>query len=243
MKNWLERTELLLGKEKLDVLQRSHVFVAGLGGVGAYLAESLCRAGLGELTLADSDIIKPSNRNRQLIALTSTEGRLKAEVMADRLLDINPNIHLHTITQYLKDDVLKEVVCQPYDYVADALDTLSPKLFLLIHSVNYGHKVISSMGAGSKIHPERIKVADISETNTCSLALLLRKRLKKHGITKGIKAVFSDEAIMEGSRKYMDDELNKKTIVGTISYMPAIFGLFMASVIIRDLTGTLPTTH
>ncbi|HAL64983.1 MAG TPA: tRNA threonylcarbamoyladenosine dehydratase, partial [Bacteroidales bacterium] len=186
---------------------------------------------------------KPSNRNRQLIALTSTEGRLKAEVMAERLLDINPNINLHTITQYLKDDVLKEVVCQPYDYVADALDTLSPKLFLLIHSVNYGHKVISSMGAGSKIHPERIKAADISETNTCPLALLLRKRLKKHGITKGIKAVFSDEAIMEGSRKYMDDELNKKTIVGTISYMPAIFGLFMASVIIRDLTGTLPTAH
>ena len=243
MENWLERTELLLGKEKLEALKRSHVLVAGLGGVGAYLAESLCRAGLGELTLADSDIVKPSNRNRQLIALSSTEGRLKAEAMAERLRDINSEIHLHIITQYLKDDVLKDVVCRPYDYVADALDTLSPKLFLLIHSVNYGHKIISSMGACSKIHPERIMVADISETNTCPLALLLRKRLKKHGISKGIKAVFSYEAVMEGSRKYVNDELNKKTIVGTISYMPAIFGLFMASVIIRDLTGTLPVPY
>lgn len=232
---WTERTQLLLGEENTQLLRQSHILVVGLGGVGAYLAESLCRAGIGKLTLADGDEIKPSNINRQLLALHSTIGSPKAELLKIRLKDINPTIELSIISDYLRDERLKDLVEKPYDYVADAIDTLSPKLFLLADAVKYGHRIVSSMGAGGRIHPEKIRVADISQTFNCPLALLLRKRLRKQGIYSGIKAVFSEETIIEGSQIWVEDEPNKKTTVGTLSYMPAFFGLFMASVIIRDL--------
>ncbi len=239
MENWTSRTLLLTGQEGLERLRQAHVLVGGLGGVGSYLTEALCRAGIGQLTIFDGDTIKPSNINRQLPAMISTLGRSKASVMADRLLDINPNLRLRAIEQYLKDEALHEVICQPYDYVADAIDTLSPKIFLLSDAVKYGHKVVSSMGAGGRLNPEQIRVADIAQTHTCPLAFLIRKRLRKHGIYTGFKAVFSEEPVMEGSQIYVENEPNKRTTVGTISYMPAMFGLFMASVIIRDILNDI----
>lgn len=235
MEDWTSRTQLLIGQAGIERLRQAHVLVAGLGGVGSYLAEALCRAGIGKLTIFDGDIVKPSNINRQLPALTSTVGQSKTAVMAGRLMDINPNLQLRPIDFYLKDEALHEIICQPYDYVADAIDTLSPKIFLLSDAVKYGHRVVSSMGAGGRMNPEQIRVADISETHTCPLAFLIRKRLRKHGVYTGFKAVFSEEPVIEGSQIYVENEPNKRTTVGTISYMPALFGLFMASVILRDL--------
>lgn len=235
MEDWTSRTQLLIGQAGIERLRQAHVLVAGLGGVGSYLAEALCRAGVGKLTIFDGDIVKPSNINRQLPALTSTVGQSKTSIMADRLIDINPNLELRAINRYLKDEALHEIICQPYDYVADAIDTLSPKIFLLSDAVKYGHRVVSSMGAGGRMNPEQIRVADISETHTCPLAFLIRKRLRKHGVYTGFKAVFSEEPVMEGSQIYVENEPNKRTTVGTVSYMPALFGLYMASVILRDL--------
>jgi tRNA A37 threonylcarbamoyladenosine dehydratase len=238
MENWDDRTTLLLGEEKVRLLASSHVLVVGLGGVGAYLAESLCRAGIGQLTIADGDVVRPSNRNRQLLALSSTHNIHKTSLLASRLHDINPMLRLREVNVYLRDDEMREWIFQPYDYVADAIDTLSPKLFLLADAVKYGHRVVSSMGAGGRLDPARIRVADISETHTCPLALLLRKRLRRQGVYQGIKAVFSEEPVIEGALLPVQNEPNKKTTVGTISYMPAMFGLYMASVILRDLIDT-----
>jgi tRNA A37 threonylcarbamoyladenosine dehydratase len=235
--NWYERTELLLGKSNIERLRDAHVLVIGLGGVGAYVVENLCRAGIGHLTIADGDTIQNTNRNRQLIALTSNTGEKKAEVVAKRLKDINPEICITVVDKYLKDENMKSLVERPYDYVVDAIDTLSPKLFLLTHAVRYGHRVVSSMGAGGKVNPAMVMVADISKTHTCPLAWILRKRLHKQGVFTGIKAVFSPELVATSAIKYVDNEQNKKTTVGTISYMPPLFGCYIASVVIRDLVS------
>lgn len=233
--NWLERTELLLGLEKIDRLKNSHVLVVGLGGVGAYAAEQICRAGVGEMTIIDGDSIHITNKNRQLPALTSSLGRPKAEYMGERLMDINPDLKLHIIQEYIRDERMKEIISQPYDYVVDAIDTLSPKIFLIHDSVKYGHRIVSSMGAGGKLDPMLVKVVDISESYNCPLARILRKRLSRLGIKEGFKVVFSPEEVSESSTRPCEGEPNKKTTVGTISYMPPIFGCFIASVVIRDL--------
>jgi len=232
---WLERTELLLGAEKLEKLRRSHVLVVGLGGVGAYAAEQICRAGVGEMTIVDGDNIHLTNKNRQLPALTSSLNQPKAEYMGKRLLDINPDLKLHIIQEYIRDERMKEIIAFPYDYVVDAIDTLSPKIFLIHDSLKYGHRVVSSMGSGGKVDPSLVRVADISESHSCPLARILRKRLHRLGIRDGFKVVFSSEVVPEESMVPCEDEPNKKTTVGTISYMPPIFGCFIASVVIRDL--------
>ncbi|HCT29275.1 MAG TPA: tRNA threonylcarbamoyladenosine dehydratase [Bacteroidales bacterium] len=233
--HWLERTELLLGEEKLNRLRNSHVLVVGLGGVGAYAAEQICRAGVGEMTIVDGDLIHLTNINRQLPALNSSLAQPKAEYMGKRLLDINPNLKLHIIQEYIRDERMKEIIAHPYNYVVDAIDTLSPKIFLIHDSVKYGHKVVSSMGAGGKVNPSMVEVSDISESHSCPLARILRKRLHRLGIRSGIKVVFSSEEVPENSTRPCEGEPNKKTTVGTISYMPPIFGCFIASVVIRGL--------
>lgn len=234
---WLQRTELLLGKERLAQLQRAHVLIVGLGGVGAYAAESLCRAGIGELTLVDADTVEETNRNRQLLALTSTVGQPKTEVLAERLRLINPDVKLHLIHEFLRDERTIEVLQQAdYDYVVDAIDSLSPKVFLIYHAMQRQLRVVSAMGAGGKMDPSQVQVADISKTYQCRLAHTVRKRLHKMEIYKGFKAVFSPEPVREGSVCLdANPEINKLSTVGTISYMPAIFGLVAASVVIRDL--------
>ena len=237
--NWLERTELLLGEEKLAALRRANVLVVGLGGVGAYAAEMIARAGVGRMTIADADTVNPSNINRQLVALHSTVGKPKAEVLAARLRDINPEIELTVVNEYIRDERTYELLDSArFDYVVDAIDTLSPKLALIVATLERGYPLVSSMGAGAKTDPTRLEIADISKTHHCPLAHMLRKRLHKAGIRSGFRAVFSAEPIREGAM-IVCEEQNKKSNVGTISYIPAMFGIGCASVVIRGIIGEL----
>ena len=237
--SWTERTELLLGEEKLDILRNAHVLVVGLGGVGAYAAEMIARAGVGRMTIADADVVGESNINRQLLALTSTIGRNKSDVMAERLRDINPRIELTVITEYIRDEKTYELLdAARYDYVVDCIDTLSPKVNLIAAALERGLPVVSSMGAGAKTDPTIIEVKDIGKSHHCPLAHMLRKRLHKLGIRSGFWAVFSPEPVREGAL-IIAEETNKKSNVGTISYIPASFGCVCASVVIRDLLGEL----
>lgn len=237
--NWLERTELLLGPEKLATLRRAHVLVVGLGGVGAYAAEMIARTGVGRMTVADADTVSLSNINRQLVALHSTVGLPKAEVLAARLRDINPAIELTTVEKYIRDEETYALLdAARYDYVVDAIDTLSPKLALIAATLERGMPLVSAMGAGAKTDPTRMEIADISKTHHCPLAHMLRKRLHKIGIRSGFRAVYSPEPIREGAM-IVCEEQNKKSNVGTISYLPALFGIGCASVAIRGLLGEL----
>ena len=237
--NWLERTELLLGPEKLATLRRAHVLVVGLGGVGAYAAEMIARTGVGRMTVADADTVSLSNINRQLVALHSTVGLPKAEVLAARLRDINPAIELTTVEKYIRDEETYALLdAARYDYVVDAIDTLSPKLALIAATLERGMPLVSAMGAGAKTDPTRMEIADISKTHHCPLAHMLRKRLHKIGIRSGFRAVFSPEPIREGAM-ILCEEQNEKSNVGTISYLPALFGIGCASVAIRSLLGEL----
>ena len=237
--SWQERTRLLLGEEKLSIINGAHVLVVGLGGVGAYAAEMLARAGVGHLTLADADTVGESNITRQLIALHSTIGRAKTEILAERLRDINPNIVLTIHTEYIRDEKTWELLDEAkYDYVVDCIDTLSPKVNLIIGSLERGYKLVSSMGAGAKTDPTKIEVKDIGKSHHCPLAHMLRKRLHKQGVRSGFWAVFSPEPVREGSM-IIAEETNKKSNVGSISYIPASFGCVCASVVIRDLLGEM----
>lgn len=234
--HWQSRTELLIGEDGLKKLAEARVLVVGLGGVGGAAAEMLVRAGVGDLTIADSDTIQPSNRNRQIVALSSNENLLKAEAMAARLKDISPSLRLHTETSYLKDEAMVRLLERGYDYVVDAIDTLSPKVYLIVHGMRMGLRIVSSMGSGSKLDPCRVRVADLSETNTCPFAYDIRKRLRRLGIETGVRAVFSDEKPVSGSFIHSEGQ-NKKSTLGNISYMPMVFGCVCASVVIRELTG------
>ena len=239
MNNWLERTELLLGPEKLDMLRRANVLVVGVGGVGAYAAEMIVRSGVGRMTIADADKVSESNINRQLVALHSTVGREKCDILRDRLLDINPELQLTVVNRFIKDDETDALLdSDKFDYVVDAIDTLSPKLALIKGSLDRGIPIVSSMGAGAKTDPTLMEIKDISKTHHCPLAHMLRKRLHKIGIRRGFKAVFSPEPVREGAM-ILCEEQNKKSNVGTISYIPALFGIGCASVVIRGLVGEL----
>ncbi|HPE39587.1 MAG TPA: tRNA threonylcarbamoyladenosine dehydratase [Bacteroidales bacterium] len=234
---WLTRTELLLGKENLLKLQSKHVLIVGLGGVGAYAAEQLCRAGIGEMTIIDADIVDESNLNRQLIALKSTIGKPKSELVAQRLMDINPEIKLHVYQEFIRDERTDQILdAAPYDYVCDAIDSLSPKVFLIYQTLQHQYPLISAMGAGGKMDPALVQVVDIKKTFQCKLAFTVRKRLHHLGVRTGFKAVFSPEIVPEHA-VIIDSNpaINKLSVVGTISYMPAIFGCFMASEVIKDL--------
>ncbi len=194
MDNWLERTALLLGEEKLGMLRGAHVLVVGLGGVGAYAAEMIARAGVGRMTIADADTVSVSNINRQLVALRSTVGRPKAEVLAERLRDINPELELTVLNRFIRDEETYALLdAAHYDYVVDAIDTLSPKLALILAALERGLPLVSSMGAGAKTDPTKLEIADISKTHHCPLAHMLRKRLHKAGVRRGFQAVFSPE--------------------------------------------------
>lgn len=234
--SWLERTELLLGEKKLECLKSANVLVVGLGGVGAYAAEQLCRAGIGKMTIVDGDVVEESNRNRQLPALVSTTKKPKSEILAERFRDINPEIQLTVVNDFIRDEKTVELLkSQSFDYVVDAIDTLAPKVFLIYHAVQLGLKVVSSMGAGGKSDPTKVHVADLSKSYNCKLGRVLRKRLGKLGVKKGIPVVFSSEKVNEDAVR-LEESQNKKSTVGTISYMPPVFGCFISSVVIRELT-------
>lgn len=234
--DWLIRTELLVGKKNIAKLKKAHVLVCGLGGVGAAAAEMLCRAGIGKITIVDSDKIHSSNRNRQIPALLSTEGKLKTKVMQQRLLDINPKLKLTTIDLYIKDEKITNVLSiMKYDYIVDAIDTLSPKIYLIYNCMQMRLRLISSLGSGGKFDPSKVQISDISESYNCKLGYYLRKKIHKLGIYSGFKVVFSPEEVNDKAIKIIKNEKNKKSIVGTISYMPVVFGCFIASAVIRDI--------
>ena len=234
--SWQSRTELMFGVERIQQLHQAHVMVVGLGGVGAYAVEMLCRAGVGEFTLVDGDTVNDSNRNRQLVALTSTVGQLKTDVLAARLRDINPKVKLHLYPEFLRDERTVELLKMAhYDYLVDAIDTLSPKVFMLQQAYLLGIPTVSSMGSGGKLDPTQVKICDIAKSDYCKLARMVRKRLHKLGVRKGITVVYSAEVVPAERVMITEGEQNKKSNVGTVSYMPAIFGCYLASHIIRQL--------
>lgn len=237
---WQERTIQLLGQESFERLEKANVLVVGLGGVGAMAAEMICRAGVGQMTIIDADTIQPSNVNRQIPATHATLEQEKARVMGDRLLEINPGLNLTVINEFIKEDRIPEILSEPFDYVVDAIDTLTPKIFLIYHAVKNGLKLASSMGSGGKVDPSQIEVADFGDTYNCRLAFTLRKRLRKLDVHGGFKVVFSAEKVPKEIIIPLEGEPNKKSTVGTISYLPVIFGCTLASIVIRELsTGPL----
>lgn len=235
-KEWQQRTELLLGKDKTERLRRAHVLVVGLGGVGAYAAEMLCRAGVGQLTLVDADTVQPSNINRQLPALHSTLGQTKAEVLAARFRYINPDIQLKVLPVYLKDEAIPALLDSArFDFIVDAIDTVAPKCYLIYHALQRGLKIVSSMGAGAKKDITQIRFADLWETYHCGLSKAVRKRLQKMGMKRKLPVVFSTEQADLEAVMLVDGEQNKKSTAGTVSYMPAVFGCYLAEYVIRKL--------
>jgi tRNA A37 threonylcarbamoyladenosine dehydratase len=232
---WMERTQLLVGKKGIEKLMAADVLVVGLGGVGSYAAEAIARAGVGSMTIIDGDVVDPTNRNRQLQALSSTHGQSKALLLEQRIKDINPDIKLTTISEFLTPDMMKTILEKKYSYIIDAIDSISPKLHLIQTAYYNGRKIISSMGAGGKMDPTRVKIADIAKTSICPLAQYVRKRLKYMGIYKGVKCVYSDELPAKYSIMRTDGSKFKKSAYGTISYLPAVFGLTCASVVIKHI--------
>lgn len=233
--SWLERTELLIQKDGIETLKNAHILIVGLGGVGSFAAEFIARAGVQNVTLVDGDVFDITNINRQLTALQSTVGKSKALVLKERLLDINPTMNIETIQDFLTPEKAFEIVTEKFDFVMDCIDSISPKLNLLIAAKRKKVKVISSMGAGGKMDVSKVKVAEISKTNNCSMARVIRRRLKKEGIQKGIKVVFSEEMQQESSLQLVENTKYKKSFYGTISFMPAAFGLNAAAYVINNL--------
>ena len=236
MSNWLERTELLLGEEKLNLLRNANVLVVGVGGVGAYAAEMLVRAGVGRMTIIDSDVVSPSNINRQLVALHSTIGQDKVEVLANRLRDINPQMELSARKCYLDVEGVEDLLREGYDFVVDAIDTVAPKVALLATCMRQGIAVVSSMGAGARTDLTQIRYADIADTFHCGLARAVRQRLRKMGVRGKLPVVFSTEEPHAEAVQEVVGERNKRTTVGTVSYMPAVFGCYLAAYVIRRVT-------
>lgn len=235
-KNWLERTELLIKEDGTEKLQKANVLVIGLGGVGSFAAEFLARAGVGKMTIVDGDIVDITNINRQLPALHSTIGQPKVELVGNRLLDINPNLELNKINEFLNPDRMGEVIdSQKFNYILDCIDSVTPKITLIKMAKRKRVKIVSCMGAGGKMDPSKVMVRDISKTYNCFLAKNVRKRLKKDNINKGIRCVFSNEIQDEKSLKMTDGTNYKRSFYGTISYVPALFGLYAASEVIQYL--------
>jgi tRNA A37 threonylcarbamoyladenosine dehydratase len=235
--SWLGRTSLLIGEPSVRLLTQKHVMVVGMGGVGSFAAEFICRSGVGTMTIVDGDVVDPTNRNRQLPALATNHGISKADIMAERLRAINPELKLNVIKSFINPDMVEELLLHQPDYLVDAIDSVTPKLTLLRMAHASGIPMVSSMGAGAKLDPTQLRVVDISETYNCPFAQQVRKQLKRFNIYKGIKTVFSPEKPIKESLMLTDGTNFKKSAYGTISYLPATFGSVAASVVIRDLIG------
>ena len=235
MEDWRQRTCILLGEEKMERLRQAHVLVVGLGGVGAYAAEMICRAGVGRMTIVDADTVQPTNINRQLPALHSTLGQSKAEILEKRFRDINPEVELTVLPVFLKDENIPELLdAASYDFVVDAIDTLAPKCHLIAETLKR-IKIVSSMGAGAKSDITQVRFADIWDTYHCGLSKAVRKRLQKMGIRRKLPVVFSTEQADPKAVLLTEDEMNKKSTCGTVSYMPAVFGCYLAEYVLKRL--------
>jgi len=233
MAEWKERAELLFKKEGVEKLKNANILIVGVGGVGSFAAEFIARAGVGKITIVDGDVVDITNINRQLPALHSTVGLPKIDVVGDRLLDINPELQLTKIREFLSPERAFEIVTNEYDCVMDCIDSITPKLNLIIAAKRKKVKIISSMGAGGKMEAAKVKVADISNTQNCFLAKAVKKRLKAEKIDKGVKVVYSSEIQDEDSLRITDGKNYKKSFYGTNSYMPGLFGLHAAEYVIR----------
>ncbi len=238
--SWLSRTELLIGKNALQTLAQSHIMVVGLGGVGSYAAEFIARSGVGKMTIIDGDVVDPTNRNRQLPALATNHGQYKANIMAERLKAINPELELHVVKSFITPQMVTELFTNRPDYIIDAIDSITPKLTFIKMAYENKMLIVSSMGAGGKMDPTKLQVADISKTYQCPFAQQIRKVLKRqYNIRQGIKVVFSPEENDKESLILTDGSNYKKSAYGTMSYLPAVFGAVCASVVIRDLIGAV----
>lgn len=214
MDNWCERTELMFGSSDLEKLKSANILIVGVGGVGAYAAEMLVRAGVGNITIVDADKVSLSNCNRQLVALHSTVGKSKVDVLAERLSDINPELKINKIEAFIKDEFTVELLADNnFSFIVDAIDTLAPKVFLLAEAVKRGIPVVSSMGSGGKLNPAMVKIDDISKSDYCKLARMVRKRLHRLGIRKGITVVYSAEVVPPERIIETVGEQNKKSML------------------------------
>lgn len=239
MDNWLERTELLIGKDKVDKLTKSHVLIVGLGGIGSYAAEFIARSGVGTMTIIDGDVFDPTNKNRQLTALESTIGKKKAVVLSERLLEINPELKLNVLQEFVVPERVWELL-EEYkpDFILECIDSVAPKVEWIVAAIRLKIRIVSHFGAGGKLDASRVSVVHLPKTFNCNLASHVKKQLRKKGVDfKKVRAVFSSEVQQKESLK-MTNGLNfKKSFYGTISYMPALFGLLGASDAIRYLTN------
>ena len=225
-----------MGEDKMARLQAAHVLVVGLGGVGAYTAEMICRAGVGRMTIVDADTVQITNLNRQLPAMHSTLGMFKADVLEARFKDINPDLDLKVLPVFLKDENIPDLLdADEYDFIVDAIDTLSPKCYLIYHALQRRIKIVSSMGAGAKSDITQVRFADLWDTYHCGLSKAVRKRLQKMGVKRKVPVVFSTEQADPKAVLLTDDEMNKKSTCGTVSYMPAVFGCYLAEYVIKRL--------
>lgn len=232
-----ERTHILIGDTGIKRLQNSHVFLAGMGGVGSYTAEALARMGVGKLTLVDHDVVSGSNLNRQLVALKSTVGELKADVMAARIRDINPDCQLTLITEFLTPDTIPQILDNGYDVIIDAIDSMSSKSTLLETAWRMQIPVFSSMGAGGKLDPTQVRTGDLMDTSICKLAKQLRSQLRKRGVGRGVQTVYSLEPPLPPLPPEPVSRGRARAVNGTVSYMPSIFGLTLAGLVINHIIG------
>ncbi len=237
-----ERTAILIGAEGCARLADAHVLLAGLGGVGSFAAEALARAGIGRLTIVDFDVVTPSNLNRQLCALGSTLGCKKTEVIAARINEINPHCAVTLSDGFLSADAMSTVVgTGGYDHIVDAIDSLRSKVALLASALAAGVPVVASMGAGGRLDPTRVQVSDLMDTRACRLARDVRQRLRRAGHGRGVLAIWSDEPPLPPLPPAPTGRGRDRVVNGTISYMPALFGLTLAGCVIRRLLdGTEP---
>ncbi len=235
MAEWTERAELLFKSEGLEKLKNANVLIVGLGGVGSFAAEFIARAGVGKMTIVDGDVVDITNINRQMPALHSTIGQPKIDIVGNRLMDINPELKLIRIKEFLSPERAFEIVSTEFDYVIDCIDSVTPKYNLLVAAKRKKVKIVSCMGAGGKMDASKVKVSDIKDSQNCFLARVIRKRLREVKINKGIKVVYSTEIQDETSLKKTDGGNYKKSFYGTNSYMPALFGLYAAQTVIRFL--------
>ncbi len=236
MENQFERLELLIGSEAIDKLKNSKVAIFGVGGVGGYVTEALARSGVGSFVLVDNDVVSVTNLNRQIIALHSTVGRSKVEVMAERIRDINPDAKVELKQCFFLPETAGEFDFGSYDYVADAVDTIAAKVEIISKAKEAGVPVISSMGAGGKLNPSMFEVADISKTSVCPLAKAMRRELRLKGI-KDVKVVYSKEEPIRNIVGGTADPESGRHVPGSSAFTPSVAGLIMASEIIKDLSG------
>ena len=236
MKEETVRSAMLLGEEGVDRLAAAKVLLFGVGGVGGYVAEALGRCGIGAITLVDKDTVSVSNINRQIIALHSTVGQPKVEVMRRRLADINPDCAVTALETFYLPENAQDIPFEGYDYIIDAVDNVSAKLSIIQRAVEAGIPVISCMGTGNKLHPEQLRIADIADTKTCPLARVMRRELRARGIHH-IKVLYSEEEPRKSRIAVPADEVSGRTPPGSISFVPSAAGLLIAGAVVRELTG------